>query len=239
MRTNRKKAASKIDTAIVDLRNMALEAESGALLGDEGTLVAKLRISRATLRQAARLLEREGLLRVRRGIHGGYFAARPIYNSLEYAVGAHLESLDVTPGETTMVASVLWIGLVGIAAGLKTEEAKALAQHFRGKVDALRPDAAWDDVLDVEQGCRKAFFDLLKFRYVEHIFNTNIAFAYRKGFLHPGDRDDGSGHREFVRGWREAKLLELEGIAHGDPELAMMAARYMRKLWDQRVWGRD
>jgi hypothetical protein len=42
-----------------------------------------------------------------------------------------------------------------------------------------------------------------------------------------------------VRAWRSAKLLELESIADGDPELAMMAARHGRNLWHRRIWNHD
>jgi len=50
-----------------------LAAKEGALIGSEESLIADLGVSRSTLRQAARLLEREGLLRVKRGINGGYY----------------------------------------------------------------------------------------------------------------------------------------------------------------------
>ena len=84
---------SAIDTAAANLRSIVHSAEEGALLGSEEALVTKLGVSRATVRQAARLVEREGLLRVRRGINGGYFAARPDAHSIKAAVSSHLERL--------------------------------------------------------------------------------------------------------------------------------------------------
>jgi DNA-binding FadR family transcriptional regulator len=234
---SRRKGTAKIDVGVGVLRNMALDAESGALLGSEEALTAKLGISRATLRQAARLLEREGVLRVRRGISGGYFAARPSFNSVEYAFGAYLESLDVAVEDLTMVASLLWVEVVRKAAAAKTQDAKALAEHLLGKVHALRLDASWADVLEFDQYCRTAMFKLIKSRYVELIFNVNIAFGHRRGFRRASDRDGTREHLEFVRAWREATMMELRAITEGDQELAVMAARYMRDLWHRRVWG--
>ncbi len=236
---SRSQAAPIIDSILDCLRKMALEADNGTLLGGEGALVARLGTSRATLRQAARLLEREGLLRVRRGIRGGYFAARPGFNAVEYAVAVYLESLDVDPEETVIVASVLWVEVMRKAAGVRTEDAKGLVEHFRRRLFALRLDASWDDAHEIERDYRKAIFDLVKTPYIELIFNINFAFAHKIGFPDPADRDGTTEHREFLRGWRQAKLMEIEAIAEGDLELAVMAARHNRSLWSRRVWGRD
>lgn len=43
-------------------------------------------------------------------------------------------------------------------------------------------------------------------------------------------------HHAFVQAWRNAKLMELEAISDGDPELGMMAARHIRTLWRERIW---
>ncbi len=236
---SRSKAASSIDSIAAALRKSALEAETGTLLGSEEALITKLGTSRATIRQAARLLEREGLLRVRRGIHGGYFAARPGFNTIEYAISAYLESLAVSADELTTVRSILWVEFVGKAAGMRTEDAKALAEHFCGKVGALRLDASLDDVKEINENIRRAILELIKSRYIDLIFNVNTAFGRRKQLANPADRHDTSEHREFVRAWRQAKLMELEAIADGEPELAMMAARHLRNIWHRRVWGHD
>src|SRR5215471_18892047 len=53
-----------LEAAIIKLREIVLATKNGALIGGEDSLVAKLGASRSTVRQAARLLEREGLLRV-------------------------------------------------------------------------------------------------------------------------------------------------------------------------------
>ena len=75
-------------------------------MGSEETLIAKLGVSRATVRQAARLLEREGFPRVRRGINGGYFAARPDVRTIEKAVSSYLEMVHTKPEDITVIASV-------------------------------------------------------------------------------------------------------------------------------------
>ena len=232
------KLKSTIDVAASQLRSIVLAAEDGALLGSEETLIARLGVSRATVRQVARLLEREGLLKVRRGINGGYFAARPDIRTIETTVSAYLEMLHTEAEDATAIASVLWVEVLRRAARIRSHESKALAERYLHAVRALRLDASFHDVLRIEQDSRKAIFELVKSPYIELIFQINTAFAQRR-FVPPSDSDDTVSHREFVRAWRGAKLLELESIADGDPELAMLAARHSRNLWHRRIWSHD
>lgn len=228
---------STIEAAAAEFRALSLHAEPGALLGSEDSLVRTLGVSRATVRQAARLLEREGLLLVRRGASGGYFAARPDVAAIEQAVSAYLTTLDMDAQDVTTVASVLWVEVLRKASGLRTPAARAMAAALRQRVEALRPDAPFSDILRLEQDSRAAIFDLVRARYIELIFQINAAFAQRR-YAAPATMDP-QEHRAFVHAWRNAKLMELEAISDGDPELGVMAARHIRTLWDRRVWPDD
>ncbi len=213
---------------------MAADAPNGALLGGEEALVAKLCVSRATLRQVARLLEREGLLRVRRGVNGGYFAARPDEQTIENAASAYLDTLDMDAEDVTVVAAVLWVEAMRKAASLRTKAARNVAETLRQKVASLKADATISEVTQLEQYTRSAIFDLIKGRYIELIFHINMAFAKRR---FPVPRKlDAEAHHAFVEAWRTAKELELTAIAEGDPELGVLAARRARNLWHRYVW---
>ena len=72
------KASSVAVTAAKALRNEILRRKDGDMfLGSEDDLIRRLAISRPTFRQAARLLEYEELLTIRRGVGGGFFGRRP------------------------------------------------------------------------------------------------------------------------------------------------------------------
>ena len=228
-----KQSRSTIEAAAAQFRALSLEA-GDARLGSEDTLVATLGVSRATVRQVARLLEREGLLRVRRGINGGYFAARPDVDTIEQAVSAYLVTLDMDAQDVTTIASVLWVEVLRKAAGLRTEAARTMARDFRERVAAVSPDAPFSEIVQLEQDSRTAIFELIKARYIELIFQINVAFAQKRFTATP--EMEAADHREFIRAWRNAKLMELEAISDGDPELGMMAARHIRTLWHQRIW---
>jgi GntR family transcriptional regulator, transcriptional repressor for pyruvate dehydrogenase complex len=60
-----------------ELSKLSLELDDGAFIGAEDDLLARLSVSRPTLRQAAKIAENDRLISVRRGIKGGFYASRP------------------------------------------------------------------------------------------------------------------------------------------------------------------
>lgn len=219
------------------LRTLALSAKPGELIGGEESLISGLGFSRSTIRQAARLLEREGLLRVKRGPAGGYFASRPDAETIEATVSAYLETLAMDAEDVTLIASALWTEVVRKAARRRTDESAAVAISLRDRVQAIKPRAPFVQVRTLEGETREAIFALADSKYVELIFNINTAFARRTFAASPGELDEGEEHLEFVRAWRNAKVMELTAIAEGDEELAVMAARHLRRVWHERIWA--
>ena len=70
--------------------------------------------------------------------------------------------------------------------------------------------------------------------YIKLIFDINLEFASRNlTFAEAGGEN--VSDPEFVREWRQAKLLELGAIVLGSRELAAVAARYSRKVWQHKV----
>lgn len=235
--TKRSGSRPAIEAAAARLRAIVLESENGALIGSEDMLLDKLGFSRSTVRQVARLLEREGFLRVRRGINGGYFGARPNVVTITKTVSAYLETLDMDARDVTVIASALWVEVLRKAASVRTEAARELADAYREHVLAIKPEAPFADVRTLELESRAAIFELVESSYIELIFDINTAFA-RRHFAAPSDMDNTATHRKFIRAWRNAKLMELSAIGEGDIELATMAARHTRSIWHKRVWTR-
>jgi DNA-binding FadR family transcriptional regulator len=226
-----------LDAAAEQLRQIVFDAPEGALIGSEDTLLSMLGTSRSTVRQVARLLEREGLLKVRRGINGGYFGARPDARTIENTVSAYLETLHMDAEDVTTVASALWVQVLRKAAAVRSEESRAMAEDYLKRVQAIKPHAKFEEVRTLEVASRAAIFKVANCPYIELIFNINTAFAVR-GFPRRPDTNDTAEHYEFVRVWRAAKLMELTAIAAGDVELGGMAAHHIRDVWHRRLWKR-
>ena len=230
-------ARMAIGIAADRLRSIVLQSEEGALIGSEDALIAQLGCSRSTVRQVARLLEREGLLRVRRGINGGYFGARPDAGTIEETVSAYLHTLPMDPGDITILASALWVEALRKAAGREAAERERVCDRLRPRFQAISDQATYEMVRDLELASQAAIFDLADANYIKLIFDVNVAFSRRR-FPAPVLDNDSPMHLQFVRNWRDAKLMELNAVASGDPELAAMAAQYSRKLWFHRVGRR-
>lgn len=228
---------SAIDIAAEKLRETILATEEGAFVGSEETLMSLLACSRSSVRQAARLLEREGLLRVRRGINGGYFAARPDVGTIEATVGTYLSTLDIDSQDVTLLASALWVEAMRKAARADKDQAEEVVHRLRKRIRSVKDTASFRQVRDVELEAQDAIFNLTNSKYVKLIFDINVEFSRRR-FHEPMESDESPEHLAFVPEWREAKLMELNAILEGDRDLAVMAARYSRKIWHKRVYSR-
>ncbi|MET0363905.1 MAG: GntR family transcriptional regulator [Sphingobium sp.] len=225
---------SAIDAAAARLREKAMTEEEGAFIGNEDNLQTALGVSRATVRQAARILEGEGMLRVRRGINGGYFAARPNAVTIEKSVSAYLETLNVAGEDLLTIASVLWVEVIRKAAQIDTPAKRDIITRYRERLDTLSPDTGHREVLELEEALRTEIFELIDSRYIELIFHINMAFADRR-FAKPDQPEDVGETAAFVAAWRNARRMELNAMADGDGELAALAARHMRNIWQQQM----
>ena len=234
------KSRSSINEAATTLREIAMGKSQGILLGSEDDLVAQLKVSRATVRQAARLLEREGLLRVRRGINGGYFAARPSLEMVESVFCTYLDTLGFDAAHSGAVTTGLWMETLRQAAEADRHAARALADQLSERIECFDNGSPLAAVTELEQETRSAILKLIDGGYIGLLLRINAAFARQQLGLQVEEQarryemTDPEGHRRFVRSWKQAKLLELEAIASGDASLAMVAALHNRKLWINR-----
>jgi GntR family transcriptional regulator, transcriptional repressor for pyruvate dehydrogenase complex len=230
-------AKSATEVTAQALRKIVLSIDPGDHIGSEEELIARLGSSRITVRQVARLLESEGLLRVRRGINGGYFAARPDAGTIEATVSSYLETLDIDSFDVTVVASALWVETMRKAAVADRAKAAPIVARLATKIKTVRDDASFEKVREIEMLVQSDIFDLAQSAYVRLIFDINVAFSRRR-FSQPVPDNDSEEHRSFVHAWRDAKLLELGAISRGDAELAGMAGQHSRKIWHRRILSR-
>jgi DNA-binding FadR family transcriptional regulator len=222
-----------IDNSAERLRELALAAPDGALIGSEDEIVDMLGASRVTVRQAARLLEREGVLTVKRGKKGGYFAARPSIEAVSAVIGAYLETLGIHPKHTSEVSTALWVEALRQAALADRATARIVCEKLRRRIESVDPDVSALEMGQLERENRAAIFDLIGGAYIAFIIHFNTAFASQH-FASVPEPLDRENHREFVRQWKQAKLFECEAILSGDPTQAVLAAMHDRSVWHNR-----
>jgi DNA-binding FadR family transcriptional regulator len=83
---------SAVARAARKLRRLSIERGDGDFLGSEEDLLAILEVSRPTLRQASALVIQENLIKVRRGVGGGYFASAPDSLTVSRMASIYLQS---------------------------------------------------------------------------------------------------------------------------------------------------
>lgn len=233
----KREARTAIEVVALELRKIVLDVDPGTLIGSEESLIARLGCSRSTVRQVARLLEREGLLKVRRGINGGYFGARPDAGTIEATVSTYLETLDVDPQDTTVVASALWVEAMRKAAAAAAEDRHDLADRMIPRIKAIKDSASFEKIREFELRAQGEIFDLARSAYVKLIFDINVAFSRRR-FPEPVLDDTSEDHARFVHAWKDAKLLEMSAIDQGDIALATLAGQHSRQIWHRRIRAR-
>jgi GntR family transcriptional regulator, transcriptional repressor for pyruvate dehydrogenase complex len=119
-------AATTLRRATNRLREQVLALDTdGAFLGSEDDLRARLGVSRPTLRQVARILEREQLLIVRRGVNGGLFSQRPSSQAVADMAAVYLRSVRTTLHDMVRMQGVLSREAVELAARNPSAEQRA------------------------------------------------------------------------------------------------------------------
>ena len=132
--------------------------EDGWFLGAEDDLLRRLGISRPTLRQAARILESEQLVSVRRGVGGGMFARLPTSDGVAHVASIYLRSQGATVEDLNHAVSVVGAEIARLAAC--NSDARQRARLLRWVVDYQARDRAdekrWIMEVVVEFGRRMA-----------------------------------------------------------------------------------
>lgn len=233
----KKGGGSALEAASSQLRALAFSTQVGGLIGGESDLVNRLNVSRATIRQAARVLEAEGLLSVRRGPSGGYFSARPNIQSLEGAFGAYLGAIKFDVKETFIVGHALWAEVVRQAAMTHTPEVKALTRRFRQRLTELPANAPFVDLYAFEDDYRRSLFQIVDRPFVELIFTLTRAIIWRH-YTEPAlGRGIDARNAELIHEWCKCKRFELDAIEEGDEALALIAAARDRSFWHERLFS--
>jgi DNA-binding FadR family transcriptional regulator len=92
-----------------ELRGLIVSGElsDGASLGREPDLVERFGVSRPSLREALRILETEGLIRVVRGLHGGVVVQSPDHRTTARTAALVLQSRNVPLADVFEARSML------------------------------------------------------------------------------------------------------------------------------------
>jgi DNA-binding FadR family transcriptional regulator len=133
--TERGKKGFSANRLVKNLRKELLELKEGSFFGYEDDLLTRLSVSRPTLRQAARVLEHDQLLRVRRGPRGGYYVTRPNVQSVISAASLYLHERGTRLHDLSEAARGCVSTLIRLAAESRDARAR---EALRKQLDSYK-----------------------------------------------------------------------------------------------------
>jgi GntR family transcriptional regulator, transcriptional repressor for pyruvate dehydrogenase complex len=211
------------------LRRMILEAEPGERIGSLRDIAETLGVGIVTVQQAARVLEHEGLLDVRRGPGGGYYGKRPDARTLERSLDAYLRTQPASWEEVLDLTSLLFNELAAAAAHCTQPE---LQQRLRGVLTKIENAENSDLVGALEQEFQDALF-LMVDRPLFKLL-TQMALRFSE------DRMEDERYRDIfdLASWVEGRRRIIAAILANDPELARFEAnRNNRSIIQEAIAG--
>lgn len=126
---------STVSRTVRELMDFILAMPEDAYLGSEPDLLSRFSVSRPTLRQAAKILESDQFLSVRRGVRGGFYGRRP---ESRHVVGLptlwlKLQGADIS--DMRFANSLIMPEISAQAANCADQELVGRLQTFRDTID--------------------------------------------------------------------------------------------------------
>lgn len=213
---------SAVRAAADALRRDAIDREDGELLGAEEDLIRRYGVSRPTLRQAAALVAQENLLRVKRGVGGGYFASRPDSRAVAHMAAIYLRTRHTQVSEVVGALAPIRIELAKLAAAGGNEEAREEMRRFLAR-DRLVPDdqVRYREFLRTERDFGRILGEIGGNKVIALYLEILYDFS---GMLGRGE-DIYVNRPDRVNEYRDKRNRLAEAIIEGDVELAVVAAR--------------
>lgn len=197
------------------LRRRILAAPAGEQIGSLQTLARELEVGIVTIQQAARILEHEGLLEVRRGPGGGYYGRRPQMADLERMLGAYLCGEPGSWREILDITSLLFNRLCAAAARCDDQALHRELRDLRNQIDACD---SMDRLGQLEGQLQDILFKMVSQPLFELL--TRVALGSARDV-----ERDGTGADMFdLSIWRHGRLRIIDAIADRDPALAHFEA---------------
>lgn len=209
-----------VTAAVAKLRDMIVQQAPETQIGSLPDVAKILGVGIVTVQQAARVLEHEGFLKVRRGPGGGYYGTRPDAEGLSQAISGFLAMHHSAHPEAIDIITLLDCELMAAAALAKDEVLrKKLAElvqsvderntaHQRGAFDQAMLDILY---LMVDRPLMELLSRVAVHHYAE----------YPRGPVYSGD--------EGKKRWKRERRAIISAILDGDSERARFEAQRRRR----------
>lgn len=212
------------------LASLSLAADPGDYLGAEDELLGRFGVSRPTLRQAAKMVERDRLISIRRGTKGGYFAERPDTRDAIQSLARFLRLRGATLGDVIQVTRPVSEEAAVAAARLRTS---AEADEMRAFVATIEARDTARELLVAELEMARMIARMSRNPVVELVMEIGYGFGLSE---EGGDLYSDAARRERTRALQRGLCL---AIIDGDAEIARLMMRRRSDQFDQWLVSRE
>jgi DNA-binding FadR family transcriptional regulator len=208
-----------VSGAAESMRELILACAPDELIGSLPELARLLGVGTATVQQAARVLEHEGLLTVRRGPGGGYFGTRPDAAALERSVATYLRVRGANEYEAAEMMTLLDCELMPAAADCDDVALHAELRALEARIDASIMSA---ERIDFEDDLHATLFRMVDQPLMELL--AGVAMRYYRSRPIPQIFEGEEG----LAAWRRWRHQIIAAILARDPPLARFEAERHR-----------
>ncbi|MFT3931199.1 MAG: GntR family transcriptional regulator [Spongiibacteraceae bacterium] len=221
MKPNKNPKSSLVNEAADRLRDLILAKPAGEQIGSLNEVAAELGVGIVTVQQAARILEHEGLLTVKRGPGGGYYGARPDDAAIERAFGTYMRIHNIGYREAFELTVSLDCDIIYTAAShIKPKDTK----HIYALIEQLDKCEQAADRIRFEIDFRETLFEIFERPLLELL--ARVAMQ-----LYSAESDPALfGDVVALDEWRQGRRRILNAIIQRDAELAYFEAQRFRRM---------
>ncbi len=241
MATRRKNLAedrgeSAVDLAAKQLREIALASDDGAFLGSEDELVARLGVSKPTLRQATARVAQEHLVAVRRGVGGGYFARRPGSLTVSRMAAVYLRTRNATYVELTETTPMFYAELARLSSRNRDPAMIAQLREFAERDDQTVDELNIQGYAEFMRSERK-FIDFLATMAGNKVLELMVAITSDFSANAPRNDERMLRRLDHMALYRVLRARFARAIANGDGDIAELLSRRCTELMCE--WMRE
>lgn len=209
-----------VQEAAAKLRDLILAREPNTQIGSLTEVAQMLGVGIVTVQQAARILEHEGLLAVRRGPGGGYYGARPDEAALERSMAAYMRVHGFGYRDALELTTLLDCDIVPAAARCSDAAFRDAIRSLLTRIDTCETR---ETRAAIEVELRDILFKVVARPLMELVLRVTTQFY--KGEINPPVFVGEAG----VLAWKEGRRRILEAILKQDEELARFEAERYRQ----------
>lgn len=208
------------------LRELVMAHEEDEFIGAREALAEQLGVGVVTLQQAARILQHEGLLHVRRGPGGGYYSKRPDDAALERSLGAYVSVHGgVLHDEILEVVTLFEVELSTQAAQRATDEQIALLKGLFVRADGC--DTA-EQRVEFEHEFHRLMFVIIERPLMALLSRVTNQLRDKHPRMPLFEGESG------VRAWKDGRKRLIRAVYERDVEAARFEGeRYRREMLER------